>query len=240
MKKAFTLIELLVVVAIIAILAAIAVPNFLDAQVRAKVSRVKSDMRSLATAIESYAASETRPPLGYWSWRSMCGWQDGSQTLDSVQPLKKLTTPIAYISKLPKDVFSEQSGIISYDGNSLTFNSLCPTVNYWYETSSPVGSTANMGDNRNRGSLYDMHVNGIKWVLDSPGPSLKRMDYAWMLWGDSSTACYPYTFDMPYDPTNGTRSLGQIMRTNQGDVAKEGWFKGLQWCGKPENLSGWR
>jgi prepilin-type N-terminal cleavage/methylation domain-containing protein len=61
-KKAFTLIELLIVVAIIAILAAIAVPNFLEAQTRSKVSRAKADMRTLATAIESYTVDYNKPP----------------------------------------------------------------------------------------------------------------------------------------------------------------------------------
>ena len=57
----FTLVELLVVVAIIAILSLIAVPNFLEAQVRAKVSRARSDLRTVATGLEAYASVKRRP-----------------------------------------------------------------------------------------------------------------------------------------------------------------------------------
>ncbi|MCC5875483.1 MAG: prepilin-type N-terminal cleavage/methylation domain-containing protein, partial [Candidatus Sumerlaeia bacterium] len=64
-KVGFTLIELLIVVAIIAILAAIAVPNFLEAQVRAKVSRVQADQRTIATALESYHVDNNKYPMDF-------------------------------------------------------------------------------------------------------------------------------------------------------------------------------
>ena len=73
-QAGFTLIELLVVVAILAILAAIAVPNFLEAQTRAKVARVTSDLRAAATCLEAYAMDNNQYP----------------------EPLLRLSTPIAY------------------------------------------------------------------------------------------------------------------------------------------------
>ncbi|HBF33213.1 TPA: hypothetical protein DDW35_01490 [Candidatus Sumerlaeota bacterium] len=116
-KKAvgFTLIELLIVVAIIAILAAIAVPNFLEAQVRAKVSRTQNDLRSQAVALEAY----------YVDWNKYT--RDSDSVLDSnsekqnavgkveytdlANGIVQLTTPVAYISSMLADPFTPKGGI---------------------------------------------------------------------------------------------------------------------------------
>jgi general secretion pathway protein G len=60
--RGFTLIELLIVTAIIGILAVIAIPNLLNAVQRGKQKRTMSDMRALATAVETYAVDHAQYP----------------------------------------------------------------------------------------------------------------------------------------------------------------------------------
>lgn len=193
--QAFTLIELLIVVAIIAILAAIAVPNFMEAQTRSKSSRARADMRSLAVGIESYATDNNAFPPGY-----MTAPRDG---------LVALTTPVPYISNAyPMDPFRPATFLPSKA--SYTYE-LMNVNNRIIEKGGGAFSVdpANPGNEPSKGTW---------WWLASRGPNntfgLKSGEPEFDLkksFFDATTNPEGLTNSI-YDPTNGTQSSGNIYR----------------------------
>lgn len=216
----FTLIELLIVVAIIAILAAIAVPNFLEAQVRSKVSRVRADHRSLATAIETYRIDNNQYPAMT---------MDPALTVDAARygpgapatigrtfrarhntALLTLTTPIAYITSIFGDPFADVRGTgFTYftDGPGWILGSWGPNVNQinggdlrWNNGDIAVPADANPATPWRAGA--DEGVETV-YVSTISQPSLV------LLTGSTTVGAYTY------DPTNGTVSAGDLWRVKQ-------------------------
>jgi prepilin-type N-terminal cleavage/methylation domain-containing protein len=208
-QRAFTLIELLIVVAIIAILAAIAVPNFLEAQTRAKVSRVKADMRSVAAAIESYHIDFNHYPfpqlrgLTYPNlemFRVRDTWEPYGVLNDS------LSTPTAYITALPRDIFKD-AGFGTESGAGWN----PPHDSPWHRFSYTQ---------RRAGIGLGNEAFTISIFFDGEGYAANRpewMNASWIMvsLGPDRTEdiMSPWNPLMPeYDPTNGTISKGDITR----------------------------
>jgi type II secretion system protein G len=145
-KKGFTLIELLIVVAIIAILAAIAVPNFLEAQVRSKASRSYADMRTVTTALETYCVDNRKYPSHDFA--------------PAFARLNVLTTPIAYITSVPPDPFADQYKdpvTYQYHKNGYIYDELPPLIE--------IGHWDVL-------TYIEAYNRGQKWLLIGRGPNL--------------------------------------------------------------------
>jgi prepilin-type N-terminal cleavage/methylation domain-containing protein len=72
-RGGFTLVEIMIVVAIIALLAAIAVPGFLRARKRSQATRILNDLRMIDSAVDQYAIEtnrKTNDPVAIKDWTS--------------------------------------------------------------------------------------------------------------------------------------------------------------------------
>lgn len=203
-SRGFTLIELLIVVAIIAILAAIAVPNFLEAQTRAKVSRARADVRTVATGLEAYAVDNNKYPIPRFAPYINTGPRQsaaqfipgglhavsGGQTVYS-----GLTSPVSYLSSSNlKDPFADKT----YD--ALRSDLFYQNIDYWY---SPGALNAELGNPQYPQTLYSIDASGSiyrsaygSYKVGSLGPD---RDYT----GGRNI----------YDATNGSVSEGDIYRS---------------------------
>lgn len=206
----FTLIELLIVVAIIAILAVIAIPNFLDALVRAKVSRARSDLRTVALALESYATEYTKyppmlgPPDGTGQAQNQLNAY-GSIRLNAWRGVpQNITTPIAYLGSVIADPFKAKALATQTDDNAT------PDVGKPFEDGNPFDEAfvyhyvRQFVEHDQAGGFMnaDTSVFG-QWRLYSFGPDQRFSAI--------------YTLDLSpfaiYDPSNGSVSDGEIVRT---------------------------
>jgi len=91
-KKGFTLIELLIVVAIIGIIAGIAIPRFLGARTKAKVTRAFADMTNISTALEMYYVDNDEYPQNLEVTEGETALMDGD-----------------YISSIPDEPFGDST-----------------------------------------------------------------------------------------------------------------------------------
>ncbi len=204
----FTLIELLVVVSILAILAAIAVPNFLEAQVRAKVSAAKASLRATGGAIEAYRVDSNDYP------HSVPRIPEDPLALLCSSQLRVLTTPIAYITSTAqmRDPF----------GTARLYSLL--------QTSGPTAGDADalFPPNEGRSLLYYHYESmaerlGKPWIrmegyaLLSIGPDRKDSLGAYShIRPEAFRSAFVYSFirepvSTIYDPTNGTVSVGDVL-----------------------------
>ncbi len=197
-RRGFTLIELLIVVAIIAILAGIAVVNFLEAQTRAKVARAKSDLRTVATGLEFYRTDYSSYPAYHYVQNDDAenGWSfhvGGDMINIFVSPPfmgnNPLTTPVSYLSQPPKDVFGKGGNIESPE-----------TKEYWYVNWDHAVSRITGGYQMAFNDLRNQHGS---WRIHSSGPDMKGPD---TIVGEGQAS---------YDATNGTISRGDVLWTQK-------------------------
>lgn len=112
-QPGFTIVELLIVIVVIGILAAITIVAYNGIQQRARDTQRKSDITTMAKALELYYIDNDSFPPGSGSTSINSGW---STTADSSWPNLE-TTLKSYVSRLPRDPISTQTGAGAFPWN---------------------------------------------------------------------------------------------------------------------------
>ncbi len=234
----FTLIELLIVIAIILILISIALPNFIEAQTRAKTAKSYSEMRSLTSAVEAFRSERGVLLVDFWDAETVDGMnrvKTKFNNVGSINPrcspvhptgrsmscvLYPLTSPVQYLKKIPDDILAPAPGP---------------------NTTGNTGHDEQINLPGNRTYLYvdrdsGIRYNGIKgngdWNASSfPYPPvytpgmlrpLKMDEFVFSGFGpgvENSVYGGSVRMSIPFNPTNGTKSVGSLYyRSTSGAV----------------------
>jgi prepilin-type N-terminal cleavage/methylation domain-containing protein len=115
-RSGFTLVEIMIVVAIIALLAAIAVPNFLRARKRSQATRVLQDLRMIDAAIDQYAIETNKTTGANVDWTDVKSYLKIGSTLYNSGGADMLgnsfgTFSVDAIPKVPTTTFDKLSDV---------------------------------------------------------------------------------------------------------------------------------
>lgn len=226
-QRGFTLIELLIVIAIILILISIALPNFLEAQVRAKIANVGGELRSIEIALATYQADHKRHMADGTEWLSL-GYPN-SQGLNSEgdrRVYSQLTTPTSYVKAIPLDDFHAADRAVDDAGAGVGTRDPNNNVYRFYAggwrcaASNPsqsknkiqrTGQCAVASEVRGRTSGDPFDPDAAfkgQWILVSPGPDHIHYYGEWAM----HRLQIQYGNPRIYSPTNGTTSRGDLAR----------------------------